>query len=529
MAQSYTSKFYHPIAQTFYVSDDFGVSITKLGLYFSQKSATLPVTIEIRPALGGMPSTGSILPDSSVTLAPGSVTVSTNATAITEFIFDEPVYLAGGKWYAIVIKSYSTGTDSYKVWTSKLGDFVLGSTVQRVTSDLEPGVFFKSSNSVTWSEDQEQNLKYKIWRAAFTPTSATAVFVSATPPKRKLVPNPFYVDSASNTITTYHPNHGFQVNDRVSISGLTSTTRYKGILGSSINGRNLITAVDALGYTFNADSSSTSRGDFGNSDITATQQYAMDVAQIQIQQSKPTGTTIRFTGDFTTSKSFASTVETAYGSTTGITLENQKDYYFSSPHVVMNDSNEALNISNRESAKITASMTRPTGNNSIAPSIDLQRANMVLINNLIDNPDSAATVGFNVPIDFVPETNNTDGSAMAKHLTIPVTLAEPAVGIKVMFAANRPAGTNFKVYYRVVQAGADTNIYTVPWIEESIDTPMATDQTPTRFKEYRYTIGGEYIGTIQPFTKYQIKIVMTSTSSSVIPRIKDLRTVALGV
>jgi hypothetical protein len=58
---------------------------------------------------------------------------------------------------------------------------------------------------------------------------------------------------------------------------------------------------------------------------------------------------------------------------------------------------------------------------------------------------------------------------------------------------------------------------------------MPTDQNPTKYREYRYTVGGEYIGTIQPFTKYQVKIVMTSVSSSIIPRIKDLRTIALGV
>ena len=80
-----------------------------------------------------------------------------------------------------------------------------------------------------------------------------------------------------------------------------------------------------------------------------------------------------------------------------------------------------------------------------------------------------------------------------------------------------------------MEAGADVNIKTLPWIEEDIDVPMPTDQNTSKYRDYRYTIGGEYIGTIQPFTKYQVKIVMTSVSSSIIPRIKDLRTIALGV
>jgi hypothetical protein len=529
MAQNYTSRYYHPIAQTFHVSNDQGVFITRLGLFFTQKSTRFPVSVEIRPTLAGAPDSFIVLPDSVVTKSSGSVNVASNGSAETLFEFDEPIYLAPKTYYAIIVKTYASGADGYNVATAKLGEFLFGSTVTRFTGDLDPGVFFKSSNAVTWTENQEQNLKYKLYRAEFTPTTASAVFVDANTPRRKLAADPFYVDSGSNSIIVSHPNHGFQVSDRVYISGLTAATRYNGILGSSIVGRNLITAVDGSGYSFNADSSSTSKGDFGGSSILATQQYLMDVGQLQIQAAVPPTTTITYSGEFTTSKSFASATETAYASGDLIFIENQKDIYFAQPHVIMNDSNEALNIGGGTSTTITGTMNRASSNNFIAPAIDLQRANLLAINNLIDNPDSAATSGFNVPLQFVAETDRAEGSSLAKHITIPITLAEPAVGIKIIFAANRPDGTNFKVYYRVVEAGADSNIKNKPWIEELIDVPMPTDQNPTKYREYRYTVGGEYIGTIQPFTKYQVKIVMTSVSSSIIPRIKDMRTIALGV
>ena len=529
MAQTLTSRSYNPIAQTFYVDNEQGVYITKLGLFFTQKSTRFPVSVEIRPAEGGAPNPLIVLPDSVVTKNPGAVTVAADGSAETVFVFDEPIYLTPKMWYAIVVKTYATGEDGYLVATAKLGEYKFGSTVNRYLEDLDPGVFFNSSNSVNWTENQSQNLKYIVYRAVFTPTSATAVFVDANTPRRKLGEDPFYVDSGSNSILVEHPNHGFQINDRVHISGLTAGTRYQGILGSSINGRNIITAVDGRGYRFNADSSSTSKGDFGGTGILATQQYMMDLAQLQIQQAIPPTTTITYRGEFTTSKSFASATETAYAASASISLENQKDLYFTQPHVVMNDSNETLSIGGGASTTITATMKRVASNNFVAPAIDLQRANLLAINNLIDNPDSAATDGFNIPLRFVPETKYAAGSSLAKHITIPITLAEPAVGIKIIFAANRPDGTDFKVFYRVVEAGSDNNIKALPWIEELIDVPMPTDQNPTKFREYRYTVGGEYIGTIQPFTKYQVKIVMTSVSSSIIPRIKDLRTLALGI
>ena len=65
---------------------------------------------------------------------------------------------------------------------------------------------------------------------------------------------------------------------------------YNGILGSSINGTRTITDVDFTGYKFQADSAMDSAIDFGGSLITATQQYRMDTAQLQMMEKKPGNT-----------------------------------------------------------------------------------------------------------------------------------------------------------------------------------------------------------------------------------------------
>lgn len=519
-------KFFDPLAQSFYVDSPYGVYVTKLGLYFASKSSTLPVSVEIRPATGGQPDSIKVLADSSVALAPASVMVSSDATAETLFQFDEPVFLAPNSWYAIIVKTYAS--NDYTVYTSKFGDFVLNSTATRITKDLEAGVFFKSSNSSTWSSDLETDLKYNLYRAVFSGASSTAVFKDANTPKQLLTSNPLYSVIATPKITAYQPNHGFIVNDIVNISGLTAASSYNGILGSAIMGSRTITTVDGNGYTFDADTNATSTGSFGGLLVIASQHYQLDVAQIQMQESRPAGTDIQYTGSFTTSKSLATDTEAAYG-TTIANLVNQKDYYFKQPHVIMNDSNETVQISSRESTTITATLQSPQFNNFIAPSIDLQRASLVSIHNLIDNQDAVATVGFNVPLHFVDETDPYGGSALAKHITKVVSLAEAAVGVKVIFDGNRPSITDFKVYYRILEVGSDLNIANSPWIEELIDQAMPSDGSPKTYREYRYTIGGEFLGQLPKFTKYQIKIVMNSKSSSVVPKIKNLRTIALGV
>ena len=530
MSQNIKSKRTNPLAQTFYVDNDFGVYITRIGVFFSSKSIDGdPITLELRPTEAGRPSSDFVMPGGTVTKRSSQVTTSTNATAETIFEFREPIFLNAKTWYAFCLKT-NADAEEYKLWASRMGDFKLGTTTERITKQLEAGIFFKSSNSTVWTEDQELDVKFKLYRASFTPTDATVVFTDANPPRQALTLDPFYADSGSTTIRVNHKNHGFQVGDRVHFQGLTAATRYNGILGSSILGRNTVTAIDGNGYRFTADSASTSAGSFGGTSVQATQQFTFDLIQPSLEAQIHPNTYFSLTGDFKTSKSYASSTEVAYASNNGVLLQNKNEYAFDKPHVIMNDSNEALSIAGGESTKITVLMGRKrVANDYYAPTIDLQRAHMVAVANIIDRQDSAATVDFNVPLQFTAETHKSGGTSLSKHITKPVTLEEAAVGIKILMSVNRPEGSYIDVYYRIVEAGKDLDIRQQAWIEATIDAEMPTDNNRIRFREYRYTIGGEYLGTLAPFTKYQVKIVMSSVSSSIIPRIKDLRTIALGV
>ena len=109
----------NPIAQTFVVNSSSGAYLTKVGLYFSSKapSGDLPVQIHIRPAFDGAPDSTKIIENSIVYKGSSSITTSADATVETTFSFDEPVFVEGGKQYAIIITSNAIA-DGYKVWTS---------------------------------------------------------------------------------------------------------------------------------------------------------------------------------------------------------------------------------------------------------------------------------------------------------------------------------------------------------------------------------------------------------------------------
>ncbi len=163
-----------PISQTFVCAPQrrtSGVFITKVDLYFARKSSELPITLQIRESVNGFP-TKVIPPYASKTLQASQVVAnSTVATNATTFTFDSPVFLETNKMYALCVLPAGDNQD-YVLWTAELG----GIDVDRnVLIDKQPasGVLFTSSNDDTWSEIQNEDMKYRIWRANFTTSTGT--------------------------------------------------------------------------------------------------------------------------------------------------------------------------------------------------------------------------------------------------------------------------------------------------------------------------------------------------------------------
>jgi len=527
MATTIIGQEVQQLKQTFAVTERYGVYITKIGLFFKSVSSTFPITLHLRFVGDSKGSIASVLKTAS------NMSSAAHASAATEtqFVFDKPIALLPGN-YSFTLES--ADLNEYVAWHSQLGDFKLGTTQERVVKDISPGSMFPPSVGGAQVINRDADLKFTIYRASFAASSATAIFKDANPPVKLLGNNPLYAKNATGAADSCyvtHADHGFQVNDKVNIQGLTASTRYNGVLGSNINGQRTITGIDGTGYKFALSVSGATEGldsnvSFGGSTITATQHYRYDIAQLQVAEKKPGNTEINYTGVLTGSKSFAGT-ETAYG-TSAVKLQNQKNLILGQPHVVATDSNEATHLSNAESTTITATFTGPSDDTFTSPFIDLQRAHLLTIGNRIDRNDSAATTNFNVPLTFVNETDPANGSALAKHITKPVTLAVPATGLKVLFAGHRPSTAEFDLYFRTCSSGTDSDILEKAFVKSEVDAAMPADKNEQSFHEYRHTIGGDFAATLDEFDKYQIKIVMNSQTSSDVPRIRDLRTIALN-
>ena len=528
-----------PLAQSFFVSDvenPNGIHITKVNVFFATKEDNfgVPVQAQIRRIENGVPTdrpiSGAVKflqPNQITNVTPltGSTTMSAVRAAPTTFTFDEPVYLTPGQEYAVVLLAEST---AYTVYVAETYEFVLGSSSERINRQPSLGSLFLSQNGATWTPEQTKDLMFELFRAEFS-TSGVALLKNSPVAAQLLGSNPFRTTAADSDVRVTHFGHGFAKGDAVTISGVNAAIGT--VAASDFNGSHIITAVDHTGYTFKTDSAPTSTLFGGGSAVTATQNSVVDIFVPQVQAMIAPNTTVTGQIKLTNGVSYAGSVKrsatsgagSTYSAGSFIDCQLNEINFNNTPGIVLSDSNQTT-ASLDPSANVKLTLT--TNDTKVSPVIDLQRLNLLGFENIIDHQDSASgvTVNRNVPISIVDETDNQDGTSAAKHVTKPVVLEESAVGLKILFAANRPDAASFRVYFRT--GTADDDLTGQTYIEVGQEGSNPADDDKSTFREYEYLAGGQ-VGGLNAFTKFQVKIVMNSSNSSKVPAIKDLRIIAL--
>ena len=526
-----------PLAQTFIVDELGGVTLTSVQVYFSSKADNEPVFCEIRPTVNGVPSATKVigykkLSPSQVTTVPAGSSMKQMLTYGTTFTFDEPLYLSQGE-YALVLKPGNNSPD-YNVYVGTVGEFQLGSQESFISQQPTLGAFFKSQNGKLWEPSSGQDLAYKLNIAQFK-SSGNVILENFNVPPVALSSDPlrsFTGDSAtSNTIFVMQRGHGLRQGDKTILRGIDSAEDFgNGLTGADVNGVRTVVSADNAGYTFelNSGTNATKPKWFGGQSVTSSRNMNFEVVRPEINVIQPSTTNVTFSMKTTTQQSLAGD-ETRFRKDTKFELvENQKNNYYKDARAIYNRRTENLTgagkLNGNRSATMEINLT--TTNPLVSPVIDLQRAKLNCIHNLISKQDSAATDGFNVPLTYIGERNPQNGTESAKHVTVVTKLVEEAVGLKILLAANKPPLADFQVYYKVGSEGSDMNRLT--WNLVNPEETLPSDTNPNIFREYRYLVGGDG-GFAKPFTQFQLKIVMRSTSSAQVPLFRDLRAIALAV
>ena len=276
----------------------------------------------------------------------------------------------------------------------------------------------------------------------------------------------------------------------------------------------------------------------GGSKVRASQNMPFEIITPQVQNVTVPGTSITSELRTITSQSFSGT-EVPFRDVgfQDITI-NQKNY-FDTPRMIASKVNEDAQVTSSVGGKsMQMRLFLNSTDSRISPVIDSQRVNAILTSNRVNNVIS------NYATDSRVNSAIEDPTAF-QYLSKEIVLENPASSIKVIvaahineesdirafFATNNKPGlipvfTPFPGYANLnergeVIASENNNGESDSFITKS--NTLAFDSRSLDYREYTFTIDR-----LPSFRTYRIKLSLSSNSQCFVPRVKELRVIALA-
>ena len=122
---------------------------------------------------------------------------------------------------------------------------------------------------------------------------------------------------------------------------------------------------------------------------------------------------------------------------------------------------------------------------------------------------------------FTDEIAPIGSSTASKYVSKAIKLALPSTFMRVRFAANIPSQADVSLYYKTSLGSSGNLDKTKYTLATPVSAPTKVENGSDRFYDVDYSLSD-----MAQFDAVQVKLVMRSTNSSAIPRIKDLRIIA---
>jgi hypothetical protein len=213
--------------------------------------------------------------------------------------------------------------------------------------------------------------------------------------------------------------------------------------------------------------------------------------------------------------------------------------YLSSTRIIaskVNEDNKLANLPGNKSMNMR--LTLGTSDPRVSPVVDTQRISAILTSNRINS------VIQNYATDSRVDIIDEDPSAF-QYISKEITLENSASSIKILLDAHINPYSDIRAFYSISENSGFEPIFTPFPGYNNLDSlgqvinPEDNDGLPDRFISPSNSLGflpqdleyKEYIFTadqLPPFRSYRIKLVMTSTDQVYVPRVRNLRVIALA-
>lgn len=492
-----------PTAQSFYVSavqNKSGVFVASITLFFKTKG-TLPIEVQVRPMINGVPSSDIIIPGSVAIKDASEVTTGTypSDSTGTTFIFPSPIYLSSGQEYCFVILSDDWG---YEYFTAEAGKTVLNGT-QTVSKKQFSGSIYKAQTGGKWIGISDEDIAYVINKCNFATSTGYAI----------LEEDKHHQASISNQ--NYYYDYLQLQSDAIEINSTQLTYAFKG----RSNATNL---VDGTYTMFKPD---TTYNLSERKYLSAPGGETSFITRISMTTTNPDVSPIFFHNRQNL------VLLTDKISTSGITSDN---IVVTNPGSGYDESNTFVVISSDVYAA-NANAYAQIANGEISKIIvDYEgRGYFGNVQVTIVGGDNTATAHVN------SETDPTGGLSSTRYISETVTLLDGfnAGDLRAYVTAIKPAGADVQVYYKVRNLADREPIDNRNWVrmDQYTNALLHSVNGEQHEYEFRSSLTSNSISyttsttTYKTFNQYAIKVVVFSngTAASQIPYVYDVRAIAM--
>ena len=276
----------------------------------------------------------------------------------------------------------------------------------------------------------------------------------------------------------------------------------------------------------------------GGYDIRATQNMPFEVITPVVQNLTVKGTAITGEVRTTTGKSMSGN-EIPYLDAGYEAIALNESNYMTSPRLIASKINEDAKLATLPGSKsMNMRLFLNTTDSRVSPVIDGQRVSTILTSNRVND-----VIG-----DYItdPRVNSlTDDPTACQYLSKELNLENPATSIKILLGAHIHLDAEIRAFYAVSDKQGFKPIFTpfpgyknlnnqgqviAPKNNNGQSDSLVVKSNSYGFapqdieyKDYTFTVDS-----LPSFRSYRIKIVMTSKNQAYVPRMKDLRVLALA-
>ena len=276
----------------------------------------------------------------------------------------------------------------------------------------------------------------------------------------------------------------------------------------------------------------------GGFKVRATQNIPFEVITPNIQSMLLSGTSLTGSVRTVTGKSISGS-EVPYAEVGFETINVNSANYLDTPRLIASKVNEDRNLTNIAGNKsLNMRLNLNTVDSRISPIIDTQRMSAILTSNRVNDVVSNYASDSRVKTVF-------DDPTACQYISNEIVLENPASSIKILLSGHIEETSDIRAFYSVSDNPGDEPIFTpfpgyknLDRFGEVIneensdgrpDTLVARSNTSsflesnTEYKDYTFTIDN-----LPSFKIYRIKLVLTSTDQVFVPKVRDLRVLALA-